>query len=76
MGKIKVVYDKNLDNILRQVGLYEDFVHGQLCCKYCGRVIDYKNLSLIIPKVDGDEASLEFCCNDSECLTKYRTGDE
>lgn len=76
MGKIKVVYDKNLDNILRQVGLYEDFVHGQIHCKYCGRVIDYNNLSLIIPKVDDGEATLEFCCNNPECLTKYRTEGE
>lgn len=73
---IKAVYSNNLDNILKRVGMYEDFIHGQVHCKYCDRIIDYDNLSLIIPRKSKCDFSLDFCCNSPECLNKYRIENE
>lgn len=70
--QIKAVLNKDLENLLVKTGQINDFLGGYIKCMYCGDVINYDNLSIIIPSVQEGNIALHFCCNNPECLSKYR----
>ena len=65
---IKAIMDKDLSKILVQTGQYEDFVHGNITCANCGKVIDYNNISSLVPYEEGEAIRLKFYCNSIECV--------
>ena len=70
--QIKAVLNKDLENLLVKTGQINDFIEGYIKCMYCGKVIDYDNLSIIIPSNQEGLTTLNFCCNNPECLSKFR----
>lgn len=69
---LKAIYDNDLDRLLKHTKQYNDFVNGDVKCMYCGGVVNNDNISIIIPNVKDSGISLQFCCNNTECLNKYR----
>lgn len=70
--QIKAILNKDLENLLVQTGQINDFLGGHIKCKYCKEVITYDNLSIIIPSIQDEYATLHFCCNNPDCLSKFR----
>jgi len=73
---IKAVLNKDLENLLIQTNQLNEFIGGEIKCIYCGASISYDNLSIIIPSVEKDSTFLRFCCNNPDCLSKYRNENE
>lgn len=70
--QIKAVLNKDLENLLVKTGQINDFLGGYIKCMYCEDVINYDNLSIIIPSNKEGHTTLHFCCNNPECLSKFR----
>ena len=73
---IKAVLNKDLENLLIQTNQLNEFVGGEIKCIYCGTSISYDNLSIIIPSVKDGSTCLRCCCNNPDCLSKYRSENE
>lgn len=69
---INAILNKDLENLLIKTGQINDFLEGNIKCMYCNEIINYDNLSIILPSITGDITTLYFCCNNPECLSKFR----
>ncbi len=65
-NNLKAVYDDDLVNYLKSVGLYDAISSGSHLCKYCGKPITTDSLEVIVPKKDGPI----FVCNNKNCLNQ------
>lgn len=64
--KISAVFDKDLEKVLRDLGLYDQLVAGEIKCIFCGSVITLSNLEFIFSK----NGRIVISCNSSKC--KYQ----
>jgi len=60
---IKAVYDDELADFLRSLGILDDFENGKIRCKICGDVVDTENLLAVLP--DGNQISVT--CDKADC---------
>lgn len=65
-GKIKALYNDDLEMILERIGLLEEFKKRQIRCMYCGDLIERANLYALVPTGD----IIQMCCNKPECVLK------
>ena len=61
---IKAVYEEDLIEYLKSVGLYEKVINSEIDCFACGKKLELGNLGAIIPK----EGKLYICCDKEDCL--------
>lgn len=74
MGEMKAVHDKDLQNLLRSLGVYNDVLDGRATCEFCKGTINIENIEAVFPF--NNEVS--FCCNNYSCykmLTETIQGD-
>jgi len=64
--RMKVIHDNDLEQVLKDLGIYEDIVAQRKKCKFCEHIIDLDNLQGLFPE-SGD---IKFCCDTPECLEK------
>lgn len=62
--KINLVHDSNLEELLRSLGILDDFKNGKKRCKFCKRVVNFSNLHSLF-KESGD---IKLVCNSPECI--------
>ena len=60
------VDDRNLVDILKKTGIYQDVVAGRSRCYICGRSVTMQNLGGIFKH----EGQIRLVCNDIKCLYK------
>ncbi len=75
-SQVKAILNTDLEKLLKQTGQYNAFVDGELKCCYCGATITSDNLSIIIPSIKEGTARLNFCCDNTQCLTQFRSNNE
>lgn len=63
---VKAVHEKDLEQLLNNLGLSEVMARGELKCSICGVIITLDNLLCVYPS--GDE--VKVCCNKRECYEK------
>ena len=63
---VKAVHEKDLEQLLNNLGLSEVMARGELKCGICGVIITLDNLLCVYPS--GDE--VKVCCNKRECYEK------
>lgn len=62
--QLNAVYEKDLDNLLRKMGIKEDFDAGKIKCKFCKETISKENLHSILPQA----SAFNLICDKPECV--------
>ncbi len=57
-------HEQNLEEILKNLDLLEDFKNRKLKCSICGKIITKGNLGCIYP----EKGKIKVCCADLKCL--------
>lgn len=65
-SKMKVVHDKDLENLLNSLNVYEDVLNGKHKCLFCGQIITIDNIDSIVPY----HQTVQFTCDKQECHAK------
>lgn len=63
---IKFVYEDDLENYLKSIGIYGKLSKGQLKCFYCGDTVNLSNLMAVMPI----EGSVKVVCSKNACIRK------
>jgi hypothetical protein len=63
---IYAVHDQELETLLKNLELYDDFFEGNIRCFICDKIITEENLGSIFPY----EEDIKICCNDIDCYKK------
>lgn len=66
---LNAVYDDDLMDVLKELGVHNDFVQGKLRCAFCGDTITWENLYSLFP----DRGAVKFSCNKPECVKQLVT---
>jgi hypothetical protein len=61
---LNAVYDDDLMDVLKELGVHKDFAQGKLRCAFCGDTITWENLYSLFP----DRGAVRFSCNKPECV--------
>ena len=61
---LKAVHDDDLEELLKSLGLYSDFMHGKLKCAFCKQVITWDNLHSLFP----DSGQIKCTCANPSCV--------
>lgn len=64
--QVKAVYDADLKNLVKSLGLDIGIENGKYKCKYCGTIISLENLQVILK----ENSKIKFICSNLECLSK------
>lgn len=62
--KIKAIWDSDLENMLRSMGLLESLLEGRLHCGVCGRAINLDNLAALFPYA----GNIGVACDNNKCV--------
>ncbi len=65
-NKLFAVYDKELDSLMKRLGILGDFKAGRLKCSFSGDVITAENLHSFFP----DSGAVKACCTKLDCTLK------
>lgn len=65
-NSIKAVYEDDFIDYLKSIGLYSKITARELRCIYCGNIINFDNLEIIVPK----QGSIELVCKNKNCLNQ------
>lgn len=65
-NKMKVVHDKDLEDLLKSLQVYKDVIDGKYKCLFCDEVITFDNIDSIVPY----ENLVQFTCDKIECHEK------
>lgn len=65
-NKMKAVHDKDLENLLKSLHVYENVINGKYSCIFCGNEITLDNIDSIVPY----DESVQFTCDKLECHQK------
>lgn len=69
--ELRAMMNSDLENLLIQVGDYDTFLEGKLCCSSCGTVLNADNVALVLPVQNGDSIKLKYCCDNVECMKNF-----
>lgn len=69
-NKIKAVHDKDLVELLQSLNVYNDVIHGNYKCLFCGNTITIDNIASIVPY----ENTVQFTCDSTDCHQKFIMG--
>jgi len=61
---VKAVYDDDLEDVLRGLGVYGDFRQGKLRCAFCRDTITWANLHSLFP----DSGAVKCTCSRPDCV--------
>jgi len=64
--EVTAVHEKNLEEVLKGLGLLDSVKNGNVVCKFCEKRITLDNLNCIYPKDNG----IIFCCDNLSCYQK------
>lgn len=61
---IKAVYEDKFDLFLKNIGVYETVVSGNVKCKFCKQPISLGNIAFVFP----ESGAVKFICDNPECI--------
>ena len=64
--KIKMVNEKDLLKYLSSIGILKDIQDGKLHCRFCGKIVTFKNLQVLFPC----DNKICIICSRIKCLEK------
>ena len=67
--EVKAVYDQHLEQVLKNLGILDKLIAGELNCEVCGCQVDLDNLGTIFP----DDDKVGVSCDNSRCIRAITT---
>jgi hypothetical protein len=64
VGALYAIDGRDLDGILKKLGIYQDVVEGRTRCYFCGRSVSMRNLGGLFKH----EGLIRLVCSDIKCL--------
>jgi hypothetical protein len=64
--EILAVHKQRLEQFLKELGLWEPILKGELKCVTCGSTITKDNIGVIIPSGE----NIILCCSNHDCLAR------
>jgi hypothetical protein len=65
--EINTVHERDLENLLKRLGVKEKFDAGEFMCKFCKEAITKENLYSILPESGG----INFICDKPVCVVAF-----
>lgn len=62
---LQAVFDDELQDLMKKLGLYSAFNAGRLTCAFCGDVITWDNLNAFFP----DSGAVKVGCTRPHCVS-------
>jgi len=62
--EVKAVYDQDLEQVLKNLGILDKLVAGELNCVVCGCEVDLDNLGAIFP----EDNEVGVSCDNNRCV--------
>ena len=66
---MKAIYDKDLEQVLANLGVLDKIIAGEINCAVCGCQVDLDNLGSVFP--EGDE--IKVTCDNDRCVRTITT---
>ncbi len=63
---LNVVYDKDLETLLKNIGIFDDICEKKKKCKFCKTEITIENLHSLFPESD----DIKIVCDNPTCIKK------
>lgn len=60
---MRAVHERDFDDLLKNLGLLDSLVKGELKCNVCGTRLGRENLRFMYPFKD----AIAFCCDKPDC---------
>ncbi|MFC1866350.1 hypothetical protein ACFLYB_06535 [Chloroflexota bacterium] len=72
--KIHAIQEKDMENVIRELGLFEKIISGEILCSECKKQINIEGIQCIYMQDD----NVNVCCGDAPCYKSLlgRTGDQ
>jgi hypothetical protein len=67
--EVKAIYDKDLEQILNNLGILDLLIGGEINCAVCGCSVDLENLGAIFPYED----EIKVSCDNNKCIRVVTT---
>lgn len=64
--EIEAIHQHDIDELLKNLGLFEEFKNGNIKCQFCQDVIQENNFGAILPLKE----DILFSCSKLECISK------
>lgn len=65
-SRLKAVYEDDLQEYLKSLGILESVKRGDILCRFCGNAISLESLEVIVPE-DGE---IKLVCSNKNCLNQ------
>ncbi len=65
--ELKAILDNELEELLKNLELYDDFVNHKLKCFYCDKLINEDNFFSVFVH----DHKIKICCNEFDCSSKF-----
>jgi len=62
--EVKAVYDQDLEQVLKQLGIFDKLIAGEVNCAVCKSHVDLDNLGAIFPR--GED--IKVSCDNDKCI--------
>ena len=62
--EVKAIYDKDLEQVLANLGVLDKIIAGEINCAVCGCQVDLDNLGSVFP--EGNE--IRVTCDNNRCV--------
>ena len=67
--KVRAIHRRDLEAILRELGVLEDIWSKKTHCVKCGKVVSLDDIHCILM----EDSIIKFCCNDIACYKQVQS---
>ena len=70
MADINAILDKDMERLLKSLGVYDRIKNGEILCAVCGISITLDNLQVLIP--NQKDNIIDYVCNNIDCINRIK----
>ncbi len=63
--QLNTVHERDLENLLKRLGVDEDFNDDTFRCKFCKGFVNKKNIHSVLP----ESGTVSFICDKHDCIS-------
>lgn len=67
--KINAVYESDIKQFLKSIGILQDIEDKKIKCKFCGELITLENIAAVFPEND----NILACCSKLDCYESLKS---
>ena len=67
--QLNAIHENDLNTLLGELKLSDDFEQGKIKCKFCKDIITQSNIYSILP----ESGMVNFVCDKAECVSRFHS---